>query len=162
MNQTLTYFKEITQYPRPSKKEEKIRNYLKGWAEKQGYRSETDTIGNLIVFVSAKNHSSAETIILQSHMDMVCVKKSEIEHDFTKDPIRTYEKDGWIHADGTTLGADDGIGMALSMAATHFESHPTLELVFTVDEEMGMSGVEKLDFSLLSGKKVINLDNEEL
>lgn len=93
-------------------------------------------------------------------MDMVCVKKPESAHDFLNDPIRVYEKDGFLHAHDTTLGADNGIGIALSMAACDFESYPPLEIVFTVDEEAGMSGIEGLDFSLLSGKKVINLDSE--
>lgn len=160
MSRTLRYFKEITQYPRPSKQEEKIRDFLVSWAQKREYRYQVDQIGNLIVYVPAKNSNSKEIIILQSHMDMVCVKTPESTHNFLTDSIQTYEKNGFLHAHSTTLGADNGIGIALSMVACDFESHPALELVFTIDEEEGMSGIENLDFSLLSGKKVINLDSE--
>jgi len=94
-------------------------------------------------------------------MDMVCVKTPESTHDFSCDPIEVYEESGYLRARGTSLGADDGIGVALSMTACDFESHPPLEIVFTVDEEAGMTGVENLDFSLLSAKRVINLDSED-
>lgn len=92
---------------------------------------------------------------------MVCVKTPESTHDFLNDPIETYEEGGFLRARGTTLGADNGIGLALAMASVDFASHPALELVFTIDEEAGMTGVEGLDFSLLSGKKIINLDSED-
>lgn len=157
----LAYFQQVTQYPRPSGKEEKIRTFLIQWAEKRGFQYRVDAIGNCIIFVPAKNTNSKEVVILQSHMDMVCVKTPESVHDFEKDPIEVIEKDGYLHANNTTLGADNGIGIALSMAATDFESHPALELVFTMDEEVGMTGVQNLDFSLLSGKTVLNLDSEE-
>lgn len=112
-----------------------------------------------MVYVDAKNSSSKETVMLQSHMDMVSAKTPDSIHDFLTDSIQVYEKDGFLHAQNTTLGADNGVGIALSMTACDFDSHPNLELVFTVDEETGMGGVENLDFSLLSGKKVINLDH---
>lgn len=161
MSKTLSYFHQITQYPRPSKQEAKIRNFLISWADQKWLESLVDKTGNLVVYVPSKNSDSRETVILQAHMDMVCVKTPESTHDFLNDPIETYEKDGWLYARGTTLGADNGIGLALAMAAVDFESHPALELVFTIDEEAGMSGIEGLDFSLLSGKKVINLDSED-
>lgn len=142
MSQTYQYFKEILTIPRPSKQEEKIRSHLIEWATGRGYTSRVDHVGNLIVYVPAKgmdlpNNSErvVEPVILQSHMDMVCVKKPGSAHDFLNDPIQTYEKDGFLHALETTLGADNGIGIALSMAACDFEKHPPLEIVFTVDEE---------------------------
>ena len=93
MSKTIQYFKEITQYPRPSKQEEKIRNFLISWAEKREYRYKVDQIGNLIIYVDSKNSLSKEIIILQSHMDMVCVKTPESTHNFLTDSIQTYEKD---------------------------------------------------------------------
>lgn len=161
MPKTLEYFREISRYPRPSKQEEKIRNFLISWATSNSYPHKTDKIGNLIVYVDARNTNSQETVILQSHMDMVCVKTPESNHDFLSEGIQIYEDQGFLRARNTSLWADNGIGMALSMAACEFESHPRLELVFTMDEEAGMTGVENLDYSLLSGKKVINLDSED-
>ena len=160
MSKTLQYFKEITKYPRPSKHEEQIREFLISWSQERRHHHAVDGIGNLVVYVDAKNSTVTTPVILQAHMDMVCVKTPESTHDFSVDPIEIYEQDGYLHARDTTLGADNGIGVALAMAASEFASHPPLELAFTVDEEAGMSGVEGLDFSLLSGRDVINLDME--
>ncbi|NUJ98010.1 aminoacyl-histidine dipeptidase [Candidatus Gracilibacteria bacterium] len=160
MPNTLNYFKEITKYPRPSKQEEKIRNFLIDFFSGKGYNYKVDTTGNLIVYIPAKNSQSQETIILQAHMDMVCVKAEGVNHDFYNDSLEIREENGFIHTNGkTTLGADNGIGIALCMSAIDFPSHPALELVFTIDEEAGMSGVKGLNFSLLEGKKIINLDS---
>lgn len=93
-------------------------------------------------------------------MDMVCVKTSDSIIDFETDPLDIYEEDGYLRARGTSLGADDGIGVALAMSAAEYPNHPPLELVFTIDEEAGMSGVLGLNFALLNAKRVINLDNE--
>lgn len=161
MSQTLEYFKEITKYPRPSKKEEKIRKFLIEFFSSKWYEYTVDATGNLIVYVPAKNTTSEETIILQAHMDMVCVKTPESTHDFLRDAIDYYEKDGYLYAKDTTLWADNGIGIALAMSAIDFEKHPKMELVFTIDEEDGMTGVEGLDFSLLSWTKILNLDSED-
>lgn len=155
MSKTLEYFHQITQYPRPSKQEEKVRAFLISWAKQKWLEFIVDTVGNLIIYVPANDPVSTETIILQAHMDMVCVKTPDSTHNFLNDPIETYEEGGFLRARGTTLGADNGIGLAMAMAAVDFPSHPALELVFTIDEEAGMTGVENLDFSLLSGKKVI-------
>ncbi|MDD2908394.1 MAG: beta-Ala-His dipeptidase [Candidatus Gracilibacteria bacterium] len=160
MSKSLELFKEITQIPRPSKKEGKIREYLISWAESKGFEYKTDKIGNLVVYVLGKNCKSLECVILQSHMDMVCVKTPDSKLDFETDSLDIYEEDGFIKARDTSLGADNGIGIALAMSAVDFESHPPMELVFTVDEEQGMSGILNLDFNLLSGKKVINIDSE--
>lgn len=160
MPNTLNYFKEITKYPRPSKQEEKIRNFLIDFFSWKWYNYKVDTTWNLIVYIPAKNSQSQETIILQAHMDMVCVKAEWVNHDFYNDSLEIREENGFIHTNGkTTLGADNGIGIALCMSAIDFPSHPALELVFTIDEEAGMSWVKWLNFSLLEGKKIINLDS---
>ncbi|MDD5770396.1 MAG: beta-Ala-His dipeptidase [Candidatus Gracilibacteria bacterium] len=161
MSKTLQYFKEITKYPRPSKKEEKIRDFLVNFFSKKGYKYIVDKTGNLIVYIPAKNSFSKETIILQSHMDMVCVKDEKSNHDFLKDSLKILEEDGFLKAKNTTLGADNGIGIALIMSAIDFEKYPNLEIIFTIDEEAGMSGILGLDFSLLNGTKIINLDFED-
>lgn len=160
MSKSLELFKEITQIPRPSKKEWKIREYLISWAESKGFEYKTDKIWNLVVYVLGKNCKSLECVILQSHMDMVCVKTPDSKLDFETDSLDIYEEDGFIKARDTSLGADNWIGIALAMSAVDFESHPPMELVFTVDEEQGMSGILNLDFNLLSWKKVINIDSE--
>lgn len=161
MSQTLKYFQEITHYPRPSKKEEKIREFLIDFFSNKWFEKKVDKTGNLIVYVPAKNSDSKETVILQSHMDMVCVKTADSNHDFSKDPIQTYEKDWYMYAINTTLWADNGIWIAYCMAVIDFPSYPAMELVFTIDEEAGMSGILWLDFSLLSWTKIINLDSED-
>lgn len=157
------FFDEITKVPRPSKKEEKIISYLKGFAEKQGFDYKTDICGNIIIYKPAQNSSSTETVILQSHVDMVCEKNSDKVFDFEKDPIRTYCENGWVKADGTTLGADCGIGMAIELAvlASKDISHPAIEALFTVDEETGLTGAFGLEKGILSGKYLINLDSED-
>ena len=159
MSQTLKYFEEITKVPRPSKKEEKIRDFMIHWAKEKAYAYKRDEIGNLVIYVPAKKSETKEPLILQSHLDMVCVKTEDSDHDFETDTIKTYEEDGFIKAQNTSLGADNGIGMAFSMASTEFDSHPPLELFFTVDEEEWMSGALNFDASLLSGKNIINIDS---
>ncbi len=161
MSNTLNYFKEITKYPRPSKQEEKIRNFLIDFFSWKWYEYKVDSTWNLIVSIPAKNTSSQETIILQAHLDMVCVKSSDSNHNFLTDVLDFYEEDGYLSAKNTTLGADDGIWIALCMSAIDFQKYPALELVFTIDEEAGMSGVNGPDFSLLHGTKIINLDTEK-
>lgn len=161
MSQTLKYFKEIIKYPRPSKQEEKIRNFLIEFFSSKWYEYKVDKTWNLIVYVPAKNSNSTETIILQAHMDMVCVKTSDSNHDFLNDEIEIYEKEWFLHAKNTTLWADNGIWIALAMSAINFESHPKMELVFTINEEDWMDWVFWLDFSLLSWTKIINLDSED-
>lgn len=158
---TIGYFKQITTYPRPSKDEDKIRDFLIKFFSSNWYKYIVDNVGNLVVYIPAKNSNSKETIILQSHLDMVCVKNPDSKHDFFVDPIEFYEKDGFICAKNTTLGADNGIWVALSMSAIHFDKHPSLELVFTIDEEAWMSWIMWLDYELLKWTKIINLDSEE-
>lgn len=158
------YFEEILEIPRLSKNEERIIDYLEQFAKKQKLNFRKDSIGNcLITKPATTGFENRQTVILQSHIDMVGEKLPEVEHDFHKDPIRAFEKDGWITAEGTTLGADDGIGVAAMMAILSSPElkHGPLECLFTVDEETGMSGAFGLDKGLLSGKILLNLDSED-
>ena len=111
------YFKEILEIPRPSKKEEKIIAYLLDFGKEQGLETLQDEIGNVLIRKPATpGHENRRSVVLQSHVDMVCEKNSDKVHDFEKDPIDTFIKEGWVYAHGTTLGADDGIGVATQMA----------------------------------------------
>lgn len=157
-------FNEILTVPRPSKKEELIRQYLVDFAKKHNLESIVDAKGNVVIVREAANgFESKNGIVLQSHMDMVCEKESTLEHDFLKDPINAYVEDGWVKARGTTLGADCGIGMAMQLAALIDPDFcaPKIEALFTVDEEQGLSGAMELDPNILSGKYLINLDSED-
>ncbi|MDI9536884.1 MAG: aminoacyl-histidine dipeptidase [Bacteroidota bacterium] len=158
------YFKEICQIPRPSKKEAEISAYLCRFAEKHGLDYKTDAAGNVLIRKNAsKGYENRPSIILQSHMDMVCEKNSSVVHDFEKDAIETYVEDGWLKAKGTTLGADNGIGMAAQLAvlASDVIEHGALECLFTVDEETGLTGAFALQKGFLSGSTLINLDSED-
>ncbi len=158
------YFYEMTQVPRPSKKEEKIREWAKNFAEKHNFSYDEDKVGNIVIRVPAtEGFENAPTVVLQGHVDMVCEKNNDKEHDFENDPL-TVKRDGdWITADGTTLGADNGIGVAAAMAiATDPEAkHGPLELLLTVDEETGMTGANALEPGFITGKTLLNLDSEE-
>lgn len=158
------YFNEIIKIPRPSKKEEKIRNYLIEFAQKHNLDYKTDDAGNLLITKEAKaGMENRKTLVLQSHMDMVCEKNSDVEHNFDSDPIQAYIDDRWIRAKGTTLGADDGIGMAAQLAilASDAISHGKIECLFTVDEESGLSGAHALEEDFFEGKILLNLDSED-
>jgi dipeptidase D len=156
-------FYHITQIPRPSKKEEKFRVYLRNFAKRFDLGIKEDQAGNVILYVAASvGREDEATIIIQNHLDMVCDKAVGIEHHFDLDPIKTQEVEGWIKAVGTTLGADNGIGCAAALAiVTSGISHPPLELLFTSDEETGLNGALGIDASLLSGSLMLNLDTEE-
>lgn len=159
----LSNFEKISSIPRGTKYEAGIRNWLLTWAAEHHCTSRTDAAGNLAIYVPASaGHEDGPTLILQGHMDMVWQKTSESTHDFEHDPIRLIRDGDWIRADGTTLGADNGIGIALMMSIVEDESvkHPPLELLLTVEEEMGVVGADNLDPSLLSGKTLINVDSE--
>ena len=157
-------FDDITRVPRPSKKEEKIIAWLVEFAKKHGFDYQTDETGNVVIRKAATaGFEGRPAVILQSHMDMVCEKRSDVEFDFENDPIRTFIKDGWVYADGTTLGADCGIGMAAALAVLLDESleHPAIEALFTVDEETGLTGAFGLGEGMLTGKYLVNLDSED-
>ena len=157
-------FDAITRVPRPSKKEEKIIEYLVNFACEHGIEYQKDAIGNVVMRKGATPGMEARpTVILQSHMDMVCEKNSDVEFDFEHDAIRTYIEDGWVKAEGTTLGADCGIGMAAALAVLLDETvaHGPIEALFTVDEETGLTGAFELGEGMLTGKYLINLDSED-
>lgn len=157
-------FDEITKVPRPSCHEEQIRAYLLEFAKNHGIEAKTDKVGNVVMSKPAtKGHEGAPTVVLQAHMDMVAEKNSDVEHDFLKDPINTYVDGDWVKAKGTTLGADNGIGMAAAMAALVDDSleHGPLEALFTVNEEIGLEGAENLGKGMITGKILINLDSED-
>ena len=159
-----TYFEEILQIPRPSKKEEKIIAYLKDFAIKKSFDYEIDKVGNVVIRKPAtKGFENRKTVILQSHIDMVCEKNNDTIHDFEKDPIDAYIDGDWIKTRGTTLGGDDGIGVAAAMAVLTDESveHGAIECLFTIDEETGMTGAENLQEGFLKGDILINLDSED-
>lgn len=158
------YFNEICQIPRPSKKEEKIIAYLVAFAEEHKLEYRQDKIGNIVICKPAtKGYENRETTILQSHVDMVCEKNSDVEHDFLTEPIETIVEDGWLKANGTTLGADNGIGVAAELAilADKTLEHGPIECLFTVDEETGLTGAFELEDHMLTGKILLNLDSED-
>ena len=160
----LQNFQMVSSIPRGTKNEAGIRQWLTEWATANRFGSRTDAVGNLVVHVPASpGRESEATIVLQGHMDMVCQKTPESNHDFTRDPIKVIHDGEWIRADGTTLGADNGIAIAMMMAIAEDEhtSHPALELLLTVEEEVGVVGADTLDPSMISGKTLINLDSED-
>ena len=158
------YFHEITQIPRPSKKEERIIAYLKSFGEKNNLSTKTDAAGNVLICKPATaGYENRKTIILQAHIDMVCEKNSDVDFNFDTDAIQTYIDEDWVKAHGTTLGADNGIGMSMMLAVLASDNlkHPALECLFTVDEETGLTGAFALDKDFLSGEILINLDSED-
>ena len=160
----LALFEELNAIPRKSKEENRVREWLASWAGQKGFEHRTDEAGNLVVRVPASaGLESAPVIVLQQHMDMVCEKTPDKEHDFAKDPITVIRDGDWLRADRTTLGADNGIAVALAMTIAESEDlpHPPLELLFTVDEETGLTGATKLDPSMLTGRVLLNLDSED-
>ena len=157
-------FDQITAVPRPSKREEKIIEYLLDFAKQHNLEAVRDDIGNVVIRKGATaGYEALPTVILQSHMDMVCEKNSDTEHNFDTDPIRTKIVDGWVKAEGTTLGADCGIGMAAALAVLIDPTveHGAIEALFTVDEETGLTGAFNLGEGMLTGKYLINLDSED-
>lgn len=157
-------FAKINEIPRPSKREEKIIEYLKKFGEERGLETVVDETGNVIIRKGATpGYEKKKTVILQSHMDMVCEKLVDIEFDFDNDPIQTYIDGEWLAAKGTTLGADDGIGCAIEMAILDSNDieHGPLECVFTRDEETGLTGAEGMKPGFMTGDMLINLDSED-
>jgi len=157
-------FYELTQIPRPSKKEEKVIAYLKKFGEDLGLETIQDEIGNIIIKKPAtEGMEDRKGIILQGHMDMVPQKNSDTEHDFEKDPIDAYIDGDWVTARGTTLGADNGMGVAASMAVLEDKElvHGPIEVLITMDEETGMTGAENLKAGVLDGDILLNLDSED-
>lgn len=159
-----TYFRDITLIPRPSKKEEQIIKYLLDFAQKHSLDHEQDTVGNVLIRKPATpGMENRKTVVLQSHVDMVCEKNSDKVHDFDRDPIEVLIEGGWVKANGTTLGADDGIGVAAQLAilAADDIAHGPIEALFTVDEETGLTGAFGLDSKFMKGRILLNLDSED-
>ena len=157
-------FARINEIPRPSKREEKMIEYLKNWGESHGLETKVDETGNVLIRKPAtKGYENRKTVILQSHMDMVCDKLVDVDFDFDKDAIQTYIDGDWLKAKGTTLGADDGIGCAIELAILESSDieHGPLECVFTRDEETGLSGAEGMKAGFMTGDYLINLDSED-
>ncbi len=158
------YFEEICQIPRPSKKEEKIADYLMAFGKKHNLETFRDETGNVFIRKPAfKGLEHLKSVVLQSHIDMVCEKNSDTQHDFDKDAIQPFITDGWIKAKGTTLGADDGIGIAAQLAILEAEDiqHGPIECLFTVDEETGLTGAFGLQSDVLKSTILLNLDSED-
>jgi dipeptidase D len=158
------YFHEITQIPRPSKFEQKMIEHMKEFGKKNNLETVVDKIGNVIIRKTAtKGMENRKGVILQTHLDMVPQKNSDKKHDFEKDPIETIIDGDWVKANGTTLGADNGIGVASALAvlASKDIEHGPVEALFTIDEETGMTGVFGLKKGLLKGDILMNLDSED-
>ncbi len=158
------FFHEVTQVPRPSKKEGKIIAYLEAFAQKYNLPIKKDAAGNILISKPATpGYENRPTVILQSHMDMVCEKNNDTVHDFENDPIETIVDGEWLKANGTTLGADNGIGMAaeLALLASDDIEHGPIECLFTVDEETGLTGAQALEKGFMTGEILLNLDSED-
>lgn len=157
-------FARINQIPRPSKHEEQVIEYLKRFGEERNLETVVDDAGNVLIRKAAtKGMEDRQAVILQSHMDMVCEKVKGLDFDFQRDPIQTVVEGDWMKAKGTTLGADDGIGMALALAILDSDDveHGPLECVFTRDEETGLTGAQGMKAGFMTGKMLINLDSED-
>ena len=162
--QVLELFEKISAIPRCSKHEEKIGAFLLDWAEKNGLKAKKDKVGNVLILVPASSgYEKSPTVVVQGHMDMVCEKTADSPHDFAKDPIRFVFEGEWLKADHTTLGADNGIAlsMAMVMALDKSAAHPPLELLFTIDEETGLTGANALQGDFIEGKILLNVDSED-
>ncbi|MFX1494350.1 MAG: beta-Ala-His dipeptidase [Promethearchaeota archaeon] len=166
------YFFEISKIPRCSGYEDQMRVFIQKEAEKMGYQTMTDQIKNIVIKIPSKMKSEKSGVILQSHMDMVCEKNDDVKHDFSKDPLDLklieIDNEKWITANGTTLGADNAVGMAYQLAIMkkinrgELDFGPiSLDLLFTVDEERGLTGASHIDKNMISGSYMINLDSEE-
>ncbi len=158
------HFDEIRKIPHCSKQEAQIANYILSIAKKNGTNSKQDAVGNIVIQKPASpGYEKATPVVVQSHLDMVCEKNADVDHDFTKDPIQVKIEGEWVTACGTTLGADNGIGMAAALALLEDDKlrHGPLELLFTVDEESGLTGASHLETDFLQGRTLLNLDSEE-
>ena len=157
------YFEDISRIPRGSGNEKGIAEYLIAFAKNEGLEYYTDENHNVAIYrPAAPGCEQKEKLMLQAHIDMVCEKNAGVAHDFTKDPLKLIEKNGFLTADGTTLGADDGAGvcMALAILADRTLKTPAIECLFTVQEETGLGGAESFDYAHLSARRIINLDTD--
>ena len=160
----LSHFSEVSSIPRCSKNEEKIAIWLKEWALYHGFSVKFDAVNNIVIGVpGSKGCEYLPSIVVQGHMDMVCEKTQDTDHDFTKDSIVPVVDGEWLRARGTTLGADNGIAIAIALALAEDKSlkHPPLELLFTVDEETGLTGANALTPDFITGEILLNVDSED-
>ena len=159
------HFETLTKIPRPSKHEEKILQYLRTFAEERNLDMREDSTGNIVILrPGSSGGENAPTVIIQSHVDMVCEKNRDADHDFMNDPLELYIEDGCLKAKETTLGADNGIGVAAAMALLEMPNDrqlPPLECLFTVDEETGLTGAFALSGDIIKGRTMLNLDTED-
>lgn len=163
MNKVFHYFEQLNKIPRGSGNEKAVSDYTVDFAKSLGLEVIQDSKNNVIIKKPASSgYENAAPVIIQGHLDMVCEKNADVVHDFEKDPIKVIYDGDFIHAEGTTLGADDGIAVAMAMAvlSDNTLAHPPIEAVFTTDEETTMSGASALDISLLNGRRLINIDSE--
>ena len=159
----LELFRQINEIPRCSKNEEKIVLWLRQWAGEKQFPVKVDAAGNMVITVApSAGYEHSPGIVIQGHVDMVCEKSPDSDHNFSKDPIRHIVEDDWLRADKTTLGADNGIAIAMAMALASDDKvdHPQLELLFTVDEETGLNGAKLLEPGFVKGKVLLNVDSE--
>ncbi|ADQ81701.1 aminoacyl-histidine dipeptidase [Riemerella anatipestifer] len=157
-------FSALNAVPRPSKKEERVINFIKSFGENLGLETSVDKTGNVIIRKPAtQGMENRQPIILQSHLDMVCQKNNDVNFDFDNQGIEMYVDGDWVRAKGTTLGADNGLGVAAMMSILESTdiAHPALEALFTIDEETGMTGAFGLEPNILNGEILLNLDTEE-
>jgi dipeptidase D len=157
-------FSKLNAVPRPSKKEEKVIKFIHDFGVSLGLETQIDKVGNVVIFKPATDGmENRKTVILQSHLDMVHEKNNDVDFDFDKSGIQMYVDNDWVRAKGTTLGADNGLGVATIMSVLESKDiiHPRLEALFTIDEETGMTGALKLDDNILKGDILLNLDTEE-
>lgn len=163
----MKYFERISEIPRGSYNEAAIASYIENFAKERGLECYKDSANNVFVKLPAsKGCENKASILLQGHTDMVCEKNAGVEHDFEKDPLKLYEKDGWIRAEGTTLGADNGVAVAMMLyvldgAEGNLGDHPAIECLFTASEEVGLDGVKSFDYSLISARQMINMDSAD-
>ncbi len=157
-------FAELAKVPRCSGNEQAVMAMLKRWAEQRGLPVKQDEVGNLLVTIPAsKGREKVPPVLIQGHVDMVCEKNAATKHDFARDPIRLKVHGDWVSADGTTLGADNGIGVAMALALADEPKlvHPAVEVLLTVDEERGLTGAAGVEAGFFTARRMINLDSEE-
>ena len=165
--QILKTFEEIDRIPRCSKYEKKIALWLEDWARSRGFEVKTDLVNNLLIEVPATpGFENSPTLVLQGHMDMVCEKSKGSAHDFSRDPVECVYDGDWLKGNGTSIGADNGIALAIALVLAQAGKageieHPPLELLFTVDEETGLTGAMALEPGFSTGRVLLNLDSED-
>jgi len=160
----LQIFEEISRIPRCSKNEAAIGSWIMRWAKNRGFQAKQDKAGNIVIRVPATSgYENMAPVVLQGHLDMVCQKTPDSNHDFSKDPIRLVYESQWLTAEKTSLGADNGIGLALGLALVDDKGveRPPVELLFTVDEETGLTGANLLEPGFIEGRILVNLDSEQ-